>query len=313
MISAIVPVWNGRDFLARLLESLDAQTARAGEVLAIDNGSTDGAPDLARARGARVIAMGHNTGFAAAVNRGIREARGEWIAVLNSDVELAPDYFEKLLEARAAFATGKIFAPNGLLDATFDLTVRGFTTWRAGSGMPDGPPFDTARPITAAPLTAALLRSDLFARVGLLDESFESYLEDVDFGLRCTANRIIGLYVPEARAVHAGSGSLGRWHPTVVRHISRNQIFLAARYARARDFWRILVAQTLWGAVAARHGTGLAWLRGKLEGLRRFSAIRQNAPDVGPDVLEQFLRTNEAFIREGAHDRYWRMYFILTR
>ena len=99
-ISAIVPVWNGRDLLARLLDSLDRQTLRACEVLAIDNGSTDGAPDLARSRGARVIAMGRNAGFAAAVNRGIGEAKSDSLVILNTDVELAPDYLERLAAAR---------------------------------------------------------------------------------------------------------------------------------------------------------------------------------------------------------------------
>src|SRR5215469_18140499 len=91
-ITAIVPVWNGRELLARLLDSLDRQTEAPSEVLVVDNGSTDGAPELARERGARVISMGRNAGFAAAVNRGIRESRTEWVAVLNSDVELSPDY-----------------------------------------------------------------------------------------------------------------------------------------------------------------------------------------------------------------------------
>src|SRR6202044_1100045 len=90
-------------------------TQPASELIVIDNGSTDGAPELARQRGARVIAMGRNAGFAAAVNRGIRESRAEWIAVLNSDVELAPDYFATLVGPRAAgdnawFATGKILS-----------------------------------------------------------------------------------------------------------------------------------------------------------------------------------------------------------
>src|SRR5689334_13517120 len=98
-LTAIVPVWNGRDLLSRLLASLEAQTQPATEVLVIDNGSTDGAPDVARARGYRVIGMGRNAGFAAAVNRGIRESHGDWIAVLNSDVELAPDYLAKLVAA----------------------------------------------------------------------------------------------------------------------------------------------------------------------------------------------------------------------
>ena len=103
-LTAIVPVWNGRDLLARLLSSLEAQTQPVSEVLVIDNGSTDGAPDFARSRGARVIAMGRNAGFAAAVNRGIAESRSELLAVLNNDVELASDYLAKLVAAAAPFA-----------------------------------------------------------------------------------------------------------------------------------------------------------------------------------------------------------------
>src|ERR1041385_6137647 len=152
-ISAIVPVWNGRDHLARLLDSLDRQTLRATEILAIDNGSPDGAPELARVRGARVLSMGRDAGFAAAVNRGIRDSCCDHVAILNSDVELAPDYFALLAAADAPFATGKILSPAGTLDGTFDLTVRGGVTWRAGSGMQDGPPFDVARDITSPPWT----------------------------------------------------------------------------------------------------------------------------------------------------------------
>ena len=57
---------------------------------------------MARARGARVIAMGRNAGFAAAVNRGISEAAHPLVAILNTDVELAPDYLEKLAAVDAA-------------------------------------------------------------------------------------------------------------------------------------------------------------------------------------------------------------------
>jgi len=94
-ITAIVPVWNGRELLERLLASLDAQTEAAAELLVVDNGSTDGAPELARARGARVIPMGRNAGFAAAVNRAIRESRGEWIAVLTATSNWPPGLFRQ--------------------------------------------------------------------------------------------------------------------------------------------------------------------------------------------------------------------------
>jgi GT2 family glycosyltransferase len=308
MISAIVPVFNGREHLRRLLDSLEIQTRRAEELLVVDNGSSDGAPELARERGARVIAMGRNSGFAPAVNRGIREARGEWLAILNSDVELAPDYFELLTGSGAPMATGRILSPQGRLDATFDLTTRAGTTWRAGSGMEDAPPFDAAREITSPPFTAVLVKAEVFGKAGLLEEGFESYLEDAEFGLRCARLGIVGRYVPEARAVHVGSATLGRWHPETVRRIARNQLYLASRHLPARCWWRMLVGQLLWGAVAFRRRCGIAWLRGKREGLRGFRFQTKN-----PEVIERILIANEGFIRTVNRDRFWRLYFLLTR
>ena len=80
------------------------------------------------------------------------------------------------------------------------------------------------------PFDGAVFRAEIFQRVGLLDERFESYLEDVDFGLRCAAQGIAGCYEPSAIAWHKGSAALGRWHPETVRRIARNQIYLLARH-----------------------------------------------------------------------------------
>jgi GT2 family glycosyltransferase len=327
-ITAIVPVWNGRELLERLFATLDSQTVPAAEVLAVDNGSTDGAPELARRRGARVIAMGRNAGFAAALNRGIRESRGEWVAALNSDVELAPDYFATLLASASAgdawFATGKILAAGSgnRLDAAFDLVCRGGSAWRAGSGRADGPAFSGKRLIWSAPWTAALFRAGLFQRTGLLEESFESYLEDVEFGLRCARCGCSGLYDPAAVAWHRGSATLGRWHAETVRRISRNQVWLLARHYPGpllrRHWWPILVAQALWGGVALRHGAGLAWLHGKWQGLRGCAAARAGLEYWSdPRGLDHWLSAGERSIYEiqsaAGFDLYWRVYFLLAR
>jgi hypothetical protein len=324
-ISAIVPVWNGEELLRRLLASLSAQTLPAVEWLVVDNASEDGAPGVAQRAGARVLSMGRNAGFAAAVNRGIREARGESVAVLNSDAELSSTYFAtlaaRMAETDAWFATGKILAAGSdtQIDGTFDAVCRGGTACRVGSGQTDGAVFSSPRSIWSAPWTAALFRAGLFERVGLLEESFESYLEDVDFGLRCARHRLPGVYVPEALAWHRGSASLGRWHPETVRRIARNQIFLLARHYPPRCLrrcaWAIGVAQTLWGGVALRHGAGLSWARGKWQGLRGFSAARSREL-FESDALDQLLTRNEDSIREalaaGNQGWYWRMYFLLT-
>jgi GT2 family glycosyltransferase len=327
-ISAIVPVWNGRELLERLFATLDSQTLPAAEVLAVDNGSTDGAAELARLRGARVVSMGRNAGFACAANRGIRESRGEWIAVLNSDVELAPDYFATLRAAASSrdawFATGKILSagPGNRIDGAFDLVCRGGAAWRVGSGKPDGPVFSERRPIWSAPWTAALFRAELFQRTGLLEESFESYLEDVEFGLRCARHGCAGLYEPAALAWHRGSASLGRWHAETVRRISRNQVWLLARHYPAallrRHWWPILVSQLFWGGVALRHGAGLAWLRGKWQGIHGCGSARAGLEYWSdPRGLDRLLNANERAIYEiqsaAGFDIYWRVYFLLAR
>jgi hypothetical protein len=94
--------------------------------------------------------------------------------------------------------------------------------------------------------------------------------------------------------------------------MARNQLLLAARHYAARHLWPVLVAQLLWGAVAIRHGRGLAWAHGKFQGLRHFSAARTQDHQEDPELLEQVLRSNEQFIRGASRDTYWKLYFLLT-
>jgi GT2 family glycosyltransferase len=326
-ISVIVPVWNGRDLLQKLLDSLRRQTYPIAEVIAIDNGSRDGAAELAEGARARVIRMGFNSGFSRAVNRGIAACLTEWLAIVNTDVELAPDWLEKLMHAAQDpgiwFATGKILSSTdpGTIDGTYDALCRGACPWRIGSGRPDGPHFSRPASIHFASGTASLFRAALFEHVGQFEESFDSYLEDVDLGIRCALQGYAGVYVPEAVSYHRGSGSAGKWHPDTVRMISRNQLLLAARhYPRRlllRYCWPILVAQTLWGLVALRHGAGWAFLRGKFEGVRRWAAPHFSRVPEKSDRIRAVLESGEQQIRDcqrkTGFDLYWRLYFLLTR
>jgi GT2 family glycosyltransferase len=327
-VSIIVPVWNGRAMLERLLACLRAQTHPMTEVLVVDNGSEDGAPEAAERLGARVIRMGSNTGFSRAVNCGIQACTTEWLAIVNSDVEPAPDWLGRLVEAARTpdvwFVAGKLLNASlrDTIDGTYDAICRGACAWRVGHGRPDGPEFSRACDIWFAPGTASLFRTELFRRVGFLDEGFESYLEDVELGLRCACLNYAGRYAPDAVAYHVGSAALGQWHPDTVRRISRNQVLLVAKYYPSglllRLAWPVLVAQTLWGAVALRHGTFWAFLRGKLDGFVSFRASRRRGPlpGVKPDRFLQVLHASEGEIkrvqRQTGFDWYWRVYFMLT-
>jgi GT2 family glycosyltransferase len=313
-ITAVIPVHNRADLLTRLLTTLRAQTTPFAEALVIDNASTDDAAEIARSGGCRVIAMGENAGFARAVNRGWRAATTPWVAVLNSDVELDSRWLEWLLAGAAAhsFATGTVLCARNrnVIDGTYDLMSRGACAWRAGNGESVAS-LGTPQLITIAPGTACLFRREALERLGGFDESFGSYLEDVDLGLRCLREGLTGIYVPEALAWHHGSATWGRWDPRVVRAISRNQVLLVARhYDRAlfrSCLWPIMAGQLLWGVLAMRHGTALAWVAGKWEALCNFRLQERDSPQ-----LRDFLAASELEIRRRSQDPYWRWYFRLT-
>ena len=311
-VTVVIPVWNGREYLSRLLNALAQQTHPIAEVIAVDNGSQDGAPEVAEQRGARVLRMGSNLGFSRAVNAGIEACHTDLVAIINSDVEPEPDWLAHLVPAVEPagvwFAAGKLLSASqrDRIDGTYDLISRSGCAWRAGHGRVDGPEFSQPRPIAIAPGTASLFRRELFDRVGLFDTMFESYLEDVDLGLRCASRNLRGVYVPEAVAYHWGGVSLGPWSPQMVRLVSRNQVFIVAKhYDLRRYWWPILVGQSLWGVLALRHGAFWAFLRGKWDGLGRFS------PQNGPK-LAHFFEQEEREIRILSSDWYWRVYFFLT-
>lgn len=320
-ITAVIPNWNGARFLPRAIESLKAQTVPVS-ILVADNGSTDGSDRSAEQDGARVVRLGVNQGFARAVNLALAEVASPLVAIVNNDVELEPDWAARLAGAVLAspdvwFATGKLLSARepDRIDATFDLVSRAGCAWRCGSGQADGGPWSQARAITLAPLTAALFRRELFDRIGLLDERFESYLEDVDFGIRCALEGLNGVYVPEAQGTHQGSATLGVWSPRMVYLLARNQVYLVSKhYARnwnAGTLWRVLMGQMLWGLVATRHGAAFAWLRGKWDGLNDRADFGSPHPRI-----HHVLGESENLLRDlqesTGMDRYWRLYFALA-
>jgi GT2 family glycosyltransferase len=320
-VTIIIPVWNRREMVGRLLDLLQQQTYPIEEVIAVDNGSTDGAGNLAAERGARVVHLGVNRGFSFAVNRGVELCRTELAAVVNTDVEPSPDWLEKLVQAIQEpgvwFATGKLLsaAEPHQIDGTFDVISRAGCAWRVGSGQADGPSFNERRKIRMAPATAVLYRTELFSAVGMFDPGFESYLEDVDLSLRCASRGKWGLYVPDAIALHHGSASRGRWHPETVRLMARNQVLLVAKHysdnALRRNLWPILAGQGLWGLVALRHGAFFSFVKGKVQGLAAFRSSRRG--HCASDSLLQILHEGEQELRTMSDtSTYWRLYFLLT-
>lgn len=321
-VTAVIPNLNGARRLPAIIADLRAQTHPIDEIVVADDGSSDGSAEVAAELGARVVSLGRTRGFTAAVNAGIRASSTELVAVVNNDVSLAPDWLRRLHDAiakdGAPFASGKLLrtAAPELLDGSFDAICRGGCAWRCGAGRPDGPLWSVPGPVLLPPFTAVLLRRAYFTDLGGLDEQFGSYLEDVEFGLRSASKGYTGLYVPEAVGRHEGSATLGHWSPVTVRLIARNQLLLLARHypgpLLVRFGWPIAVSHLLWGLVALRHGAGLAWVRGKIDGLRMFSSCRRMGDERIADILGSSERQIRELQKESGWDLYWRIYFALT-
>ncbi|MBF0188076.1 MAG: glycosyltransferase [Magnetococcales bacterium] len=101
MVSVVVCVYNDADYLEACLQSLGIQSYPAAwtEILVVDDGSTDGSGEVAeRFHGVRLIRQ-ENQGPATARNRGVQQARGRWVAFIDSDCEAEPDWLEKLVAA----------------------------------------------------------------------------------------------------------------------------------------------------------------------------------------------------------------------
>ena len=321
-VAAVIANWNGASLLRSLLPTIAAQTRQFHEAIVVDNGSTDDSVTFAEQSGVNVLQLGRNRGFAPAVNFGVASVDAEIVAILNNDVRLDRQWLEysisRLFDSSVSFVTGKTLTETDhtIIDGTFDAVCRGGCALRCGSGRADGPYWSRSRTIQFPPFTAVLVRRAVFQEVGGLDEMFESYLEDVEFGLRCASRRYTGVYEPRAVATHLGSATLGRWNPTTVRNIARNQVLLVARHydatALRRFGWAIAVSHVLWGVVALRHGAGAAWIGGKLDGLRMFRLCR----GAGHPRVQEVLRASERTLRDvqtsTGLDWYWRIYLTLT-
>ena len=314
-VSFVIPHWNRSDLLQSVIRSIRAQTVPALEILVVDNGSADGSQQVAEQAGAKILQLDRNRGFSFAVNRGVEAARGAMVAVVNNDVEFAPDWTEKLArrleQSGGWFAIGKIldYSERERIDGAGDAICRGGTACRLGHGRPDGSLFDTPRATFFPTATAILMRREFLERAGGFDEVFFAYLEDVDLGIRAALLGLEGVYSPDAVAYHRGSATLGAWSPQMVQWLTRNQVLLLAKFypwALIGRFWRsIVVAQGLWAAMALRHGRGLSHLSGLLAGLTqsrelRRSASRWRAP--GNQLAKTLLRSEAelALIQRGA-------------
>jgi GT2 family glycosyltransferase len=220
LVTIVIVTFNSRQYLAECLESVRRQTLKSWELIVIDNASTDGTAELLRSIGiGRVIENPRNSGFCAAQNQGIKMGSGSWVLVLNPDVELAPDFVEKLLDAsrgheEAGVLCGKLlrWQPHSMhpFSSVIDSTGMYFRPdlrhLDRGAGETDYGQFDRREYVFGATGAAALYRRSMIEDISVAGEFFDNdffaYREDADVAWRAQLMGWKCLYVPEARGWH---------------------------------------------------------------------------------------------------------------
>jgi GT2 family glycosyltransferase len=290
-VSVVIPNLNGRDLLERCLERLREQTVTDVETILVDNGSEDDSVALVKSHfpETQIVALGENRGFAGGMNAGIERARGAHVAFLNNDAEADPRWLEELLAClkrhpRAAAATSKLLLAGrrNTIDGAGDDLTPSFLPYPRGHGQPDRGQFDKEVEVFSPAGAASLWRRSALDDVGLFDERFFAYYEDVDLGFRARLKAYECWYAPRAVAYHHRGATAGTHTEFTLFHPLKNRWFLILKNAPGR----LLLRNAVWLAL----GEGFFWIR----------ALRARKPLVVARAYREVLR-NSREVRTERH------------
>jgi N-acetylglucosaminyl-diphospho-decaprenol L-rhamnosyltransferase len=235
-VSVVVVTFNSRAWIERCLESVAGH-----ETIVVDNGSTDGTPDLVREKfpDVRLVEQG-NVGMGAGNNAGMRIASGRYFLLLNSDAWVLGDAVEQLVRFADEHPDAAVVGPRLLYpDGTLQRSARGFpTVWRLATEYlflrklaprsralnafyAGGFEHDEVRNVDWLFGACLLVRRDAADEIGLFDEDFFMFSEETDWAYRFHQAGWKVYFLPSAEAVHVGGGSHGGalWAENVRSHL----------------------------------------------------------------------------------------------
>jgi len=236
-VSVVIPNWNGKKFLPLCLSSLRNQTYANFEIILVDNNSKDGSVELVAQNFPEVIIVTNkvNRGFAGGVNDGIHRACNDskYIVVLNNDTKADSKWLEKLVEGaerqwNIGMCASKVlkFDKASIIDSAGLAIYRDLDGFRRGRGRTDTAEFDTMKEVFGPVGSAALYRKSMLDEIGLFDEDFFAYVEDIELAWRARLAGWKCMYIPTSVIYHVHSGTLGEDSPKILYYKARNKFYM---------------------------------------------------------------------------------------
>lgn len=249
-VFVVIPNWNGADMLAECLKSVQNQTLEH-TIIVVDNGSVDNSIDLIEREFKDVVLLKNpkNLGFAGGVNTGIRyalEHQATAVALFNNDAVADKDWLKNLHdtlknESEAGIVTCKLLRNDRKhIDSTGDFYSVWGIPFPRGRNQIDNKQFDAEKYVFAASGGASLYRASMLREIGIFDERFFAYYEDVDLSFRAQLNGWKVLYEPKSLAYHEVSATSSKLGDFTRFHSIKNFLILYTKNMPARLYWKYL-------------------------------------------------------------------------
>ena len=235
LVSIITVNYNGKKLIGECLDSLFSMNYPKNkfEVIVVDNHSSDNSVKFIKANYKKVnIIENELNNYCQACNRGIRKAKGEFICLLNNDVKVKKDWLWELIKVMKrnnaiGAVTGKLLKEDGTIQNAGLYELPNFYWEERGAGK-ENKRYNTITEVDAISGACVLYRRKALGQVGLLDEDFVMFGEDVDMSFRLKKKRWKLIYVPKSVAYHKLHGSCDEKFAR--DFIERNRLLFIAKH-----------------------------------------------------------------------------------
>ena len=251
LVSIVVLNYNAGNLLLDCIESVFKTKNCEYEVILVDNVSTDKSHKKCKEKFPEIKLIENNTnlGYCEGNNIGIREARGDFVAILNPDTKVEPNWLEELLQAYKKYGDGlyqpKILAfENQMFESAGNmLHLFGFGYSR-GRGVIDNSQYDKPEQIVYASGACLFTTSKILNKIGLFDPFVFLYHDDLDLGWRAAHLGIKSYYIPSSVIYHAGSYNY-KWSARKFFWLERNRHYCLLTHYSKKTFYKILPSLAL--------------------------------------------------------------------
>jgi GT2 family glycosyltransferase len=247
LTSIIILNYNAGDLVLDCIKSIFENTPQNIEIILVDNLSTDGSQIKCKKVFPKIklIQNNENLWFCAGNNVGIREAKGDFLVILNPDTKVTSGWLEELLSAYKKFGDG-LYQPKLLTlnnpelfnSAGNFINIFGFGFSR-GKNVKDIGQFDDVQEIGNASGACLFTSMEIMKKIDLFDPFLQVYHDDLDLGWRGKHIGIKSYYIPTSIVYHAGSYHY-KWSPLKFYLLERNRHYCLLTHYSKKTFYKLL-------------------------------------------------------------------------